>query len=69
MKLRDSGEEQAKRDFIKGRTNSVSIKPKKGGLGFSPVQETASGAGTHGGSKKQRNKKDRSQAKRELKDY
>src|SRR5690554_5730830 len=35
-------------------------------LGFSTVQATASGAGTHGGSKRARNRRSRAQAKRRL---
>lgn len=35
-------------------------------LGFSPAQETASGAGTHGGSARARNRRDRGAERRRL---
>lgn len=55
--------------FLRGETKSLRIKvePSKK-LGYSPVQATASGSGTHGGGKKTRNKRDRRAAKKDLKD-
>jgi len=59
--------DQSKRDFIKGKTDKVRIEiPGKRALGYSPVQATASGAGTHGGGKRRRNRRDRAQAKARL---
>ena len=38
----------------------------KPALGFSPVQATASGAGTHGGGKRRRNRQERRKARSEI---
>ena len=46
---------------------TVQLKPAhEQGLGFSPVLATASGAGTHGGGKRRRNRRDRREGKAEL---
>jgi len=64
---RDKAAEQAKRDFIKGKTNKVRLgAPLRQALGYSPTLATASGAGTHGGSKRQRRRRNRAQAKAKL---
>jgi hypothetical protein len=57
---------QAEKDFIKGRTNRVSVDLSSKALGFSPTQETASGSGTHGGSPSQKNRRSRKQTKQNL---
>jgi hypothetical protein len=68
-KNNNSIEQQKINDFLKGKSNHLSFTPKSSRkLGFSPAQKTASGSGTHGGSAKQNNKRDRQQTKRELRD-
>lgn len=62
-----------KKGYTKARINKMrkqkkEKRKKKIGLGFSPAQETASGAGTHGGSRKARRKRERQAAKREIRD-
>lgn len=55
--------------FINGKTDSAPVSAKKTGLGFSPRLETASGAGTHGGGKKTRNRRDRQKSKAEIREF
>lgn len=59
---------QEEKDFIRGRTNKVTLKAPKRRLGFSPAQKTASGAGSHGGNKKSANKAERKRAKKDIRD-
>jgi hypothetical protein len=63
----DLKQQQEINDFIKGKSKHLSFTPKANRkLGFSPAQATASGAGTHGGSSKQKNKRDRQKSKKDL---
>lgn len=63
----DNKIDQAAKDFIAGRTNSARIAPsRKQALGYSPTQATASGAGTHGGGKRRRNRKDRQSSRKRI---
>jgi hypothetical protein len=52
--------------IIPGMRKKRKTKTTKMKLGFSPTQATASGAGTHGGSPKRKNRKDRRDTKRRL---
>lgn len=39
------------------------------GLGFSPAQKTSSGAGSHGGTARQKRRRERAQTKRDLRNW
>ena len=43
------------------------LEQKLPGLGFSPAKETAAGSGTHGGSPRAQNRRDRKAARQDLK--
>lgn len=55
-------------DFLSGRSDHATLSPLAGpvALGFSPVQATAAGAGSHGKHGRARSKAERSHSRREL---
>lgn len=50
----------------KSKKHNRDTGPLRVGLGFSPAKETASGAGSHGGSIRARNRRDRGSVRRRL---
>jgi hypothetical protein len=57
----------AEREFISGKQDKLELElPLKTRLGFSPAQATASGAGTHGGSRRQQLRRARQAQRRQL---